>query len=314
MFDIQRYTPKYETAWNDFVARSRQGTFLFDRRYMDYHNDRFTDCSLMAFRKGRFAALLPANADGDTLYSHQGLTYGGLLTTQKATAEDIIEIFHCINDWLRAHGLRRVVYKCIPWIYHKMPAEEDLYALTNTCGARLSVRHLSSAIDLRQPVRFTESRLSGLRKARRAGVSVEESEDLPAFWDILTANLQGKYHARPVHSLAEMQLLKSRFPHDIRLLMATLDGMPVGGTLLYLTPRVVHTQYISASPKGKATGALDMLFDVLLHGCKWEQPYFDFGKSSDGDGHDLNVPLIFQKEGFGGRGVCYDWYEYEVRN
>lgn len=39
-------------------------------------------------------------------------------------------------------------------------------------------------------------------------------------------------------------------------------------------------------------------------------PYFDFGQSTEQMGHLLNVSLIFQKEGFGGRGMCYDIYEY----
>ena len=36
MFEIKRYEPSHEQAWNDFVARSKNGTFLFDRRFMDY--------------------------------------------------------------------------------------------------------------------------------------------------------------------------------------------------------------------------------------------------------------------------------------
>ncbi len=87
MFDIRQYTDNDSdsTAWNDFVMRSKQGTFLFDRRYMDYHRDRFSDYSLLFYKKGKLYALLPANIDGDTLWSHQGLTYGGLITNTHAT-------------------------------------------------------------------------------------------------------------------------------------------------------------------------------------------------------------------------------------
>ena len=42
----------------------------------------FQDASLMIYRKGQLYALLPANRLGDTLYSHQGLTYGGLITKE----------------------------------------------------------------------------------------------------------------------------------------------------------------------------------------------------------------------------------------
>ena len=36
MIEIKRYTPKDAAEWNNFVWKSRQGTFLFDRNYMDY--------------------------------------------------------------------------------------------------------------------------------------------------------------------------------------------------------------------------------------------------------------------------------------
>ena len=83
MFEVKQYTQKQIQEWNEFIEDSRQGTFLFNRCYMDYHADRFQDASLMIYRKGQLYALLPANRLGDTLYSHQGLTYGGLITKKQ---------------------------------------------------------------------------------------------------------------------------------------------------------------------------------------------------------------------------------------
>lgn len=312
IFEVKRYLADNRDEWDSFVAKSKQGTFLFDRNYMDYHADRFLDHSLMVYRKGHLYALLPGNEHEQVFYSHQGLTYGGLLTTSKATTADIAETFKAINGYLHNQGFTTVVYKTIPWIYHELPAEEDLYALTNICNARILVRHISSAIFLNRHLPFNESRKSGIRKALRNGVEVRETNDLSAFWKILDENLENKYGAKPVHTLPELCLLKSRFPSNIRLFMAYRGNEALGGTLLYVSRQVVHTQYISASVEGKAIGVLDLLFDYLINKKSWLEPYFDFGKSSDGDGHDLNASLIFQKEGFGGRGVCYDWYSYTV--
>lgn len=312
MFEVKRYTNSDEKAWNKFVDSSRQGTFLFNRGYMDYHRDRFHDHSLMVYRKGSLYALLPANEVDDVLWTHQGLTYGGLLTDKRATAADVCDVFRCINNFLALSGFHKVIYKAMPWIYHRLPSEEDLYALTNVCNAKIIVRHISSTLVKNWRLKFAESRKSGIRKAARNGITVSESEDIHAFWQILNDNLNAKYGAKPVHTEAELALLKSHFPEQIRLFMAFKGGEPLGGTLIFETPQVVHTQYISASPEGKAEGALDVLFDYLLNKRYVDVPFFDFGKSSDGDGHDLNKSLIFQKEGFGGRGVCYDWYEYAL--
>ena len=311
MLEVFRYTAIHKAQWNKFAALARQSLFLFQRDYMDYHAQRFRDNSLIVMRNGRIHALLPANIDGQTLYSHQGLTYGGLITDNKATTADVCQIFKEINNYLRAEGIRRLIYKPTPWIYHLLPAEEDLYAISTICNAHLIARHISSTICPTHRLPFTESRKSGIRKAQREALKVREATSFESFWKILTQNLENKYHVRPVHTLDEIVLLKSRFPETIRLFQVeNPSGTVLGGTVIYETQRVVHTQYISASPVGKVPGALDLLFHHLLTEEYKDVEYFDFGKSSEGDGHDLNAQLIFQKEGFGGRGVCYDTYEW----
>jgi len=312
MFEIKRYSKEFEKTWNLFVDISKQGTFLFNRKYMDYHEDRFSDYSLLVFYKQKVVALLPANREGKTLWTHAGLTYGGLITSMNVTTANVCDIFTAINTFLKKNDFDRVVYKAVPWIYHRIPAEEDLYALINICNAHITERHISSTIIMGSRLKWTESRKAGLRKARHHHIKVEESKDLETFWRILSQNLYDKYHAIPVHSLQEIQLLQSRFPKNIKLYLAYQEINPIGGVLIYETPQVVHTQYISASREGKELGAIDIIIEYLLNEVYKDYLYFDFGKSSDGDGHTLNRNLIFQKEGFGGRGVCYDWYEYTL--
>lgn len=310
--EIRRYRREDKELWNSFVSKARNATFLFDRNYMDYHADRFDDNSFMFYHKGKLKAVLPANVAGDTLYSHQGLTYGGLLLDKKATVEDVLECFDSLNSWLRENGISKVVYKALPWIYQQYPSEEDLYALTWKCKAQLISRNIASTIVIDNKLKFAESRKSGIRKALSLNIEVGESNDVDGFWHVLEDNLGNRYNAKPVHTSSEMKLLMSRFPNNIRLYVAKMNGEIVGGTLIYVTPQVVHTQYISASVEGKKHGALDLLFDYIINKVYANCRYFDFGKSTEQGGAYLNEPLIFQKEGFGGRGVCYDWYQWEL--
>lgn len=310
--EIRRYRREDKELWNSFVSKARNATFLFDRNYMDYHADRFDDNSFMFYHKGKLKAVLPANVAGDTLYSHQGLTYGGLLLDKKATVEDVLECFDSMNSWLRENAISKVVYKALPWIYQQYPSEEDLYALTWKCKAQLISRNIASTIVIDNKLKFAESRKSGIRKALSLNIEVGESNDVDGFWHVLEDNLGNRYNAKPVHTANEMKLLMSRFPNNIRLYVAKMNGEIVGGTLIYVTPQVVHTQYISASVEGKKHGALDLLFDYIINKVYANCRYFDFGKSTEQGGAYLNEPLIFQKEGFGGRGVCYDWYQWEL--
>lgn len=310
--EIRRYRREDKELWNSFVSKARNATFLFDRNYMDYHADRFDDNSFMFYHKGKLKAVLPANVAGDTLYSHQGLTYGGLLLDKKATVEDVMECFDSLNSWLRENGISKVVYKALPWIYQQYPSQEDLYALTWKCKAQLISRDIASTIVIDNKLKFAESRKSGIRKALSLNIEVGESNDVDGFWHVLEDNLGNRYNAKPVHTASEMKLLMSRFPNNIKLYVAKMNGEIVGGTLIYVTPQVVHTQYISASVEGKKHGALDLLFDYIINKVYANCRYFDFGKSTEQGGAYLNEPLIFQKEGFGGRGVCYDWYQWEL--
>lgn len=323
MITVTRYTPKNHQTWNEFVKQSRQGTFLFDRNYMDYHQDRFHDHSLMIYYKDKLYALLPANEvvsasnneiPQKELVSHQGLTYGGLLTCNKMTAELTCETFEAIGNYLKQEGFSKLTYKAIPWIYHKIPSEEDLYALIHVGKASLSAREISTTILLQNKLRFSEQRRRGVNKAKKNSLIIRQSsqEEVFAFWNILNNNLQQKYHTRPVHSNEELQLLMSRFPENIIGYSVLKDEEVIAGTIIFITPQVIHTQYIGASEKGKEEGALDLLFDYLINQKKWNAPYFDFGKSTEDRGNYLNTNLIHQKEGFGGRGVAYDTYEWTL--
>ena len=313
MIIIQRYSAEHFDEWNSFVAASKNGTFLFDRRYMDYHSDRFSDYSLMFYdEKHRLVAVLPANAEGDVLQSHHGLTYGGLVVGDAFRTVMALETMEAMNAFLRREGFRRIVYKPTPWIYHRQPSEEDLYAIFRQGKFNIVGRDISIVVDLSCPLPFMELRRRHAAKALREGVVVEWSEDFDDFWTVLDDNLMQRYGAHPVHSVEEIKLLSGRFPENIVLCHATLNGTTIAGVVLFICGKTVHVQYISASPEGKRIGAVDAIFSFLISYYSDKKSFFDFGKSTENMGRYLNEGLIFQKEGFGGRGVCYDTYEWTL--
>lgn len=313
MFEIRKYDIADRQEWDSFIGKSKNGTFLFKRGYMEYHNDRFEDYSLLVYDNKKLRAVLPANVKDDILQSHGGLTYGGLISDGCMTTETAMEVFSEINKYLLEQGIEKVVYKPTPWIYHTLPAEEDLYAIIQVCGAKLISREISSTVYLPNRPKFSQLRRRCVNKARRNGIIVRESNDIATFWNILNANLEGRYGVSPVHTEKELFLLTSRFPDSIKLFMAYDGEEALGGTLVFVMNDIVHTQYIAASPKGKTVGALDIVFDELINEEFSNYRFLDFGKSTEQHGIWLNKNLIHQKEGFGGRGVCYDVYKWNVK-
>lgn len=310
MIEIVRYDASMAARWDEFVRTSRNGTFLHQRGYMDYHSDRFTDCSLMALHDGKLCALLPANVDGDTLWSHRGLTYGSWIVPLKHfDATVMLEVMDAAMAWLRANGIKRLVYKPVPHIYHRYPCEEDLYALFRH-GARLVEANISTTIDLTCPLPLDRGNKSGANAARKTGIQVGPSDDWKGYWQLLSSLLDERYGTRPVHTLDEMQLLQHRFPHSIVLYTATLDGELLAGVVMYLSMPVAHCQYIGASPRGKDSKALTLLFEYLIgESAKQGYRYFDFGISNEDHGRYLNEGLVRQKSRLGGRGIIYNTFE-----
>lgn len=311
---VERYAPSKEDEWNSFVRDSKNGTFLIERGYMDYHSDRFTDSSLMFYKHDRLIALLPANWQEDqlTVHSHGGLTYGGVILSSQVTAVDALQVFSLAIDWMKRElGAHRWIYKPIPYIYSKLPAEEDLYALFR-CNAQLKGRAVSSVVDRNQVLPMRQIRKRGMVKAGKNGVTVQKGHvdvHLEPFWKILTSLLGDRHNTVPTHSAQEMRLLMSRFPDNILFYVALKESSVIAGAVVYSTPQVAHAQYIAASDQGKENGALDMLFNFLIESEYSQKPYFDFGVSTERGGNFLNEGLIFQKEGFGARSVVYDTYE-----
>ena len=311
MFEIKQYTQEYKSDWDTFIQSSKNGTFLFMRNYMDYHSDRFADSSFMFYRKGKLEAVLPGNIKDDTFYSHQGLTYGGLLQSAKVTTIDVLSIFGLLNQALRDIGIVKVIYKPVPLIYHQIPAQEDLYALFKLNAVKIGC-NISSTIYQNNKIRFNELRRRGVKKSSVAGVTIIESDQFDQFWSILKHNLENRYNKAPVHSLIEIDSLYKTFQDNIKLYTALLNNETIAGVVLYITANVIHVQYIAATDVGKSIGALDFLFNHLINDDVFTSPIFDFGQSTENLGNYLNENLIFQKEGFGGRGTVYEIYEYNL--
>jgi hypothetical protein len=306
---IEKYDPSAAANWNNFVRDSKNGTFLFDRNYMEYHADRFTDYSLMCYDdKERLLALLPATVKGNAVISHGGLTYGGIVCNAEMKTATMLKLFDALLDFLRKDGKERLVYKAIPHIFHVMPAEEDLYALFVN-KAKLFRRDASSAIYLSERMKFAKGKREGVRKALRNNIIVRESRDFKTFFEIGRKVMNERHNLAPIHSGDEMELLSGRFPGNIKLYASFAGEEMLAGVLTFVFSSCVHIQYMYNFGKGLEVGALDIILDQLVNDVYSGYRYMSFGVSTEKNGTYLNEGLIHQKEMIGARSVVHDFYE-----
>lgn len=311
---ITPYNPDKKQAWDALVKRAKNATFLFRRDFLEYHAHRFEDFSLMIYVKNELVALLPANKTGNELHSHQGLSYGGLVLKKEISFETVVSILKSLLKYLHESEIKKLHIKLLPKIYHLLPSDEMDYLLFKLNSKRTRC-DIASVIDYENRLKITSSnRIRGLKKAKKNNLEIRKETDFEPFWNqVLIPNLQAAHNTEPVHSLAEIQHLQKLFPNKIQQ-YSVYDAFDiVAGTTVFATEKVVHLQYISAFQKGRATGALDLLFHHLIAEFA-NKRYFTFGISNEQQGQKVNKGLLHWKETFGARSIAYEFYTIETKN
>ncbi len=307
---IARFGKNDALQWNEFLGNTKNELFLFHRSYMEYHEDRFVDHSLLIYVEDKLKALFPANESDQQIFSHAGLTFGGLLYNIDLKGNETVAVLKAVVDYYQQYGFVALYYKSIPNIFHKYPCQEDLYALFRN-KANLYRRDISSVVALAEPIRFSESKRQSITKCTKASVEVLENQQFDEYWQLLETTL-AKFEVKPVHTLAEIQLLKKRFPTQIRLFEARLNNELLAGIVVYDYNKVVHTQYMANAAKGRTMGALDYINATLIGGEFSNRGYYSFGISTEDGGKLLNEGLIQQKEMMGGRAIVHDFYKIDL--
>lgn len=276
---------------------------------MEYHSDRFEDCSLLVFKDSSLVALLPANRKGVAVHSHMGLTYGGLVLSKKLKLNDTLLVFKEVLRFLATEGVTSLHLKIPPTIYQKVPADELEYLLFIS-EATITRVDVSSVIEGATRLKIQSNRMEGVKKAQKQGLEIVEGFYFEKFWnEILIPNLEMRHQAKPVHSVAEIELLANRFPKRIHQFNVMKEGEIVAGATIFETETVAKVQYISGNENKQQLGSLDFLFEYLITERFAHKKFFDFGISNENQGKNLNQGLLYWKETFGARTVACKFYQ-----
>lgn len=299
MIKVEKYTPLFKESWDSFIKSAKNATFLFERAFMDYHQDRFFDHSLIVFKDGNLVAILPANHVGKVIWSHQGLSYGGLVLEKDAKLPDVLQYFESIIEYLKSNGFEKWIYKSLPAFYQSEPAFEEEYALFRFKAERIRVE-VNSLVDLTKPISFAKDRKRMVQVGINNGLKVVEEHEFDLFWsEILVPTRWETHKVIPAHSFQEIQLLAQFFPLNIAHFNVYKESELISGATVFIAGQVVHTQYIASSSLGKKLGAADFLIDFLIQKYAKDFKTLSFGISTDTQGQRLNEGLLYWKNGFG---------------
>lgn len=310
-YEVITYSEAHSEVWNNFVAHSKNGTFLFHRDFMDYHQDRFEDYSQLIFEDSQLIAVFPANKFGNTIYSHQGLTYGGLVLLESIKFNEVLSILKALLQHFKKQNFNEIQIKCIPQIYTKQASNELAYLLLQM-NAEIFRRDIEMAIDFSQPLQIHKTKLKHFHKAE--AFEIIETDDCSQFWSkVLEPKLKDKYQSKPVHTVSEIQLLKNKFKNNIHQFDVYFEKEIVAGITLFEKDHVVKSQYGAATPKGEKLRALEYLFIYLINKYKTEgKQFFSMGTVNKTNELGYNEGLLKQKEELGCSLYIQDFYKLKI--
>jgi hypothetical protein len=311
---VKKYDQNDYQLWNDFVSQAKNATFLFHRDFMEYHQDRFQDFSLLIFEEEKLKAILPANKNGNAVYSHQGLTYGGLVFLRKLNGEKAELILDSVLGFFKENDIETFYYKPIPNFYFPDGNQEiDFFLLKR--GAVIERKEMNLAVNLNLPLKISKSKLKHFRRIENLDLDILEEDTFEPFWtEVLEPRLTEKFNAKPVHSKEEMALLKSKFPQHIKQYSVYQNDKIIAGITLFETKNVVKSQYGATTKNGEEVRALDFLFINLIHKYKRKgKHFFDMGIVNEDNELGYHPGLLKQKEELGCTVYNQDFYKLNIK-
>ena len=313
-FTVKKYDQNDYKIWNDFIAQAKNATFLFHRDFMEYHKDRFEDFSLLVYQDEKLISILPANKVGNSLYSHQGLTYGGLVFTAKVKGAKVEAVLDAVLYFLKENLFETFYYKPIPNFYFPEGNNEIDFFLFKR-GAVLDRKEMNLAVNLELPLQISKSKLKHFRRIEDLDLDIMEEEDFNPFWEkILEPRLLEKFNVKPVHTKEEILLLKQNFPENIRQYSVYQNDEIIAGITIFETENVVKSQYGATSKKGEEVRALDFLFINLIEKYKRKgKGFFDMGIVNEENESGYHSGLLKQKEELGCTVYNQDFYKIEIK-
>lgn len=285
---LHRFQTNLTHDWDSFVSDSANGTLFHLRRFLSYHAPgKFIDYSWIFKVKNRIIGVFPAvlltTAQENSVVSHPGSSYGGIVYGNEMGIRQAHDMVHLLLQQIRQDKISTVRITVPPVWYDVQPNQYIEFALLSE-GFSYQKQELSSVVSLRSlPQDFEDSLADATRraiqKAIKNGVTIEWSNNIRDYYSILKQNLSLRHNVKPTHSLSELIHLQELFPDKIFLLAAFYEEKMIGGIVPFIcNSRVVLAFYISHAMEFQHLRAVDYLMASFINWAREKGfHYVDFG-------------------------------------
>lgn len=308
-----------EDKWNLLVEKSNEGTIFHRLDFLAYHGDRFNENEhhLVFYNGDTPCGVMPMAIFEEEVRkvgkSPYGGTYGGPVFDRVLNYSDSMQVVTILLEYLRSVGVSQIrITLPIQCCYSHYSETFRLALLEHKfiCVNRdiSSVVCLDKRCDVEKEMSSRSRNVA--RKARKAGVAIQNQGELADFWGVLEKTYK-KLEMKPTHTREELSLLTDCFPSNIYFDVAYVDEMPVAGVGCFaINKRVNSSFYLCQDPEYQQTQALSLLiYEGLIRYQNEGYQWFDFGTSSANQQGRGNIFSF--KESFGAVGQFRETYIWD---
>ena len=304
---VKKFIHENTTIWDNFINSSNNGSLFHYRSFINYHeNIQFEDHSLLFYKDSKLIALLPAAIQNNNFISHPGISFGSFIYNTLSFSDSHAVVQQLIK-YLQKYDFENIQITLPPGCYSKVQSDYIEFCL-HTSGFTYKKMELSNIVELGDNFDtifncYKSSARQAHRKAEKACIQVQQSNDLDEFYDILCDNLALRHNVSPTHTLSELKKIQQLFPDKINLFSASLDGEVIAGVLNFIcNQNTVLAFYISHNSDFQKFRPLNILFSNIF---QWsidnKYKYYDFGLFTVNG--EPNLSLARFKESFGANGT-----------
>jgi hypothetical protein len=289
--------------WENFLGNNpRNADFMFSRKFLEYHGERFIDRSLIFYHKDQVIAIFSAGSTVDNISSvtsHIGASYGGFVYDPRYGGIKLVEMATAAIAYYRSIGIEKLFIKPKPHIYSDPAGSEDLYAWWRN-GAIIERVDISNLIEV---CRFElgSRRKRSLKKIPAERYEVREGfSELAAAYEVCAETLVRRHAVQPVHSIEEMFYLSKVIPKHIRVTTGYLDGQLTAGLILFINNNAAVVQYWGSTEVGREINSLDPLVIDAIQWCADKNlTWFVPGVSTSKAGQQVDTGIYEYKVSLG---------------
>ena len=306
--EIKKFTLDYTDKWDDFVNNySLNGTIYHTRKFLNYHNEKFIDTSILIYNNNNLVCVVPCCLSNGINFSHKGATYGGpVLTKNKLYVHEIENIINMIFDYYDNKFECRMAND----IYFEEPINMLYYMIGKKLNIKLELSwYIKSGTNLIENITNKRNKDNLIKMSQNPNYkfySTTDTYDYMMYYDILKKNLVTNHNSNPTHTLEEFIHIKDilGYKQELFIVKNIIDNIILAGVyVIKVTDICWYTFYITRNIDIKNSGIMVIYIMNQISEIAKENniKYVDYGISTENTGMILNIGLSeFKNDSLGG--------------